>query len=139
MARASGIGPVVAAVVQRLRATAAVTAIVAAARVVDEVPEGLVRPYIAVSLVTEADDDTLSLGGVDDIVSVQLTSEYRGADEIGRMATAVRESLDGQTLAVAGFSEPADVTYEQSVGGYKEDVAGVVVRHQPMWFRVRAL
>ena len=139
MAYTSGVGTIVAAVVQRLRATSAVTALVPTARVLDEVPVNTARPYLAVDVVSEFDDDVLSRGGVDAVVSVLVASEYRGGDEIGRIASAVRESLDGQPLTVDGFVEPADVTYEQALGMYKDDIAGVVVRHRPLWFRVRVV
>jgi hypothetical protein len=138
MARPTGVGSTVAAVVSRLRATAGVTAVVPSARIVSEA-EGLTRPYVLVEHVTETDDDTLSLGGVDAIVSTTIVSDYQGAKEIGTIASAVRESLDGQTLAVAGFAEAADVSYEQAIGGYTDDVANVKVRYRPIWFRVRAL
>lgn len=139
MARPSGVGSVVAAVIQALRSTAAVTSLVPAARIVDEVPTGLARPFIAVDLVTETDDDVLSRGGIDAVVSTLIASEYRGNDEIGRIASAMREALDGAALLVDGFADLAEVTYEQAVGGYKDDIAGVVVRHRPLWFRVRAV
>lgn len=139
MGRPSGIGPVTAAVVQALRASSAVTAIVPAERVVNEVPNGTARPFLVVDVVSETDDDVLSRGGIDAVVSVLAVSDYRGDDEIGRMATAVRETLDAASLTVAGFPDPADVTYEQAVGSYKDDIAGVVVRHRPLWFRVRAV
>lgn len=139
MGRPSGIGPAVAAVVQQLRATAAVTALVPAARILDDVPANTLRPYLEVDLVSELDDDVLDRGGIDAIVSVTVVSAYRGNQELGAIATAVREALDGVALLVAGFVELADVTYEQAVGGYKDEIAGVVVRHRPLWFRVRAV
>jgi hypothetical protein len=138
MARPSGVGSVVAAVVQLLRADAAVTALVPAARIKSDA-EGLARPYVLVEHVTETDDDTLSLGGVDALIATVIVSDYAGAKEIGAIASAVRESLDGQELTVAGFSAAADVTYEQAVGEYLDDIANVKVRHRPLWFRVRAL
>jgi hypothetical protein len=138
MARPSGVGSVVSAVVQRLRATGDVTALVPSARIVSDA-SGEVRPYVLVGHVTETDDDTLSLGGVDAIVSTTIVSDYQGAKQIGQIASALRESLDGQELTIAGFNGPADVSYDQAVGEYVDDVANVKVRHRPLWFRVRAL
>jgi hypothetical protein len=138
MARPIGIGPVVAAIVTRLRADVTLTALVPEARIKSDA-DGLARPYVLVEHVTETDDDTLSLGGVDATVAVVVVSEYAGAKEIGAIASAVRESLDGQELTVAGFSAAADVTYEQAIGEYLDDIANVKVRHRPLWFRVRAL
>jgi hypothetical protein len=138
MARPSGVGSVVAAIVQHLRADAAVTALVASTRIVSDAAS-VARPYVLVEHVTETDDDTLSLGGVDAIVGATIVSDYQGAKEIGQIASALRESLDGEELTVAGFSAVADVTYEQAVSEYTDDVANVKVRHRPIWFRVRAL
>lgn len=139
MARPSGVGSVVAAVVQALRAATAVTALVPATRVLDEVPGATARPLLQVSVVSESADDVLSAGGIDALVSVLVVSEYRGSDEIGRIATAVREALDGRALTVDGFLAPADVLYAQAVGQYTEDVAGVQVRYRPLLFQVRAV
>lgn len=139
MSRPSGVGSVVAAVVQALRAATAVTALVPATRVLDEVPGATARPLLQVSVVSEASDDVLSAGGIDALVSVLVVSEYRGSDEIGRIATAVRETLDGRALTVDGFLAPADVLYAQAVGQYTEDVAGVQVRYRPLLFQVRAV
>jgi len=116
-----------------------VTSLVPVARIVNNPMPGTTRPYVVVSVETETDDDTLSLGGVDSIVSTLLVSDYQGDDEIGRLASAVRESLDGQTLTVAGFGGPADVSYEQAIGGYKDEIGGITVRHRPLWFRVRVV
>jgi hypothetical protein len=138
MARPSGVSSTVAAIVQRLKADAGVIALVPAARIVSDATS-VTRPYVLVDHVTETDDDTLSLGGVDAVVSVTIVSDYQGPKEIGQIATALRESLDGQELTVAGFSAAADVTYEQAVSEYTDDVANVKVRHRPIWFRVRAL
>jgi hypothetical protein len=139
MARPSGVGLIVAALVQHLRATPTVTALVPAPRILDDVLEGTARPYLAVDVVSEVDEDVLSRGGVDATASITVASEYRGSAEIGRIASAVREALDGQALVVPDFEEPADVTYEQAVGTYRDVIAGVVVRHRPLWFRVRAV
>jgi hypothetical protein len=138
MARPSGVGSVVASVVQRLRATSGVTALVPTARIVSDAAS-VTRPFVLVEHVTESDDDTLALGGVDAVVSTTIVSDYQGAREIGQIATALRESLDGQELTVAGFNGPADVSYDQAVGEYVDDIANVRVRHRPIWFRVRAL
>lgn len=140
MGRPSGVGVIVAAVVQRLRAVAALTVLVPAVRIVADVPSGLTRPYVLVEHVTETDDDTLSLGGVDAVVSTTIVSDYAGPKEIGAIASALREALDdGSPLTVVGFSEPADVTYEQALGEYTDEIANVLVRHRPLWFRVRAV
>jgi hypothetical protein len=139
MGRPSGVGVLVATFVTHLRAVAALTALVPAARIVADVPVGFERPYVLVEHVTETDDDTLSLGGVDAVVSTTIVSDYQGAKQIGQIASALREALDGEALVVAGFSAPADVSYEQAIGEYLDDIANVKVRHRPLWFRVRAL
>jgi hypothetical protein len=138
--RTSGVGSIVSAVVDHLQADAGVTALVPAARIGNEIATGTTRPYIVVEVETETDDDTFSLGGVDAVLSVTPVSDYRGSYEIGQIASAVRESMDGRLLTVAGFvGAPADVTYEQALGEIREDVSGVTVRRRPLWFRVRAL
>lgn len=139
MGRPTGLGSVVAAVVQHLRADAGVTALVPAARLVSDVQAGTSRPYVVVGHVTETDDDVLSRGGVDAIVSTLIVSDYQGAKEIGRIASALRDSLDGQPLTVPGFGADGDVSYEQAVGEYTDDIANVKVRHRPLWFRVRVV
>lgn len=135
MAAASGVAAVVSAVIARLRAHAALTALVPAARIVSDAA-ALARPYIVVGCVTETPHDTLGRAGIDAVVSLVLVSDYAGQAEIGAMASAVRASLDGAVLAVSGFEEAADVLYEQAVSEYMEDVANVAVRYRPLWFRV---
>ena len=138
--RTSGVGSIVDAFVTRLRADAGVTALVPADRIGNEIPTGTPRPYIVIDVETETDDDTFSLGGVDAVVSATVVSQYRGSYEIGQIASALRESLDGIGLAISGFiGAPADITYEQALGEIREDVAGVTVRRRPLWFRVRAI
>ncbi len=139
MARPSGVGAVVAMVIATLRASAPVTALVPAARIVADVEPGTPRPHLVVDVEDEQADDVLSAGGIDAIVRVLVVSEYRGAAEIGLIATQVREALDGRALAVTGFADLADVTYEQAASAYVEEIAGVVVRHRPLWFRVRVI
>lgn len=139
MARLSGIEPVTAAVIARLRADTGVTALVPAARLTNEVVPGTTRPYVVVSVESETDDDTLSLGGIDAVLSTLIVSQYTGDKEQGQIASAIRTALDGQTVTLAGFTAPADVSYEQALGAYKDEIAGVVVRHRPLWFRVRAV
>jgi len=135
----SGVGDIVGAVVETLRAAPEVTAIVPADRILNYVSSGTPRPYLRVDVTTETDDDTLGLGGVDAICAVTAVSDYRGAAEIGRMAAACRRALDGIAMDVDGFTAPGDVSYEQAIGEFTEDVAGIAVRHRPLWFRVRVL
>jgi len=135
----SGVGDIVGAVIDTLQAAPEVTAIVPPDRILNFVASGTDRPYLRVEVTTETDDDTLSLGGVDAICAITAVSDYRGALEIGRIAAACRRALDGVEMTVAGFTAPADVSYEQAIGEFTEDVAGIAVRHRPLWFRVRAL
>ena len=138
--RTSGVGSIVSAVIDHLQADPGVTALVPAERIANEIPTGTPRPYIVVEVETETDDDTFSLGGVDAVLAITPVSQYRGSYEIGQIASAVRESMDGRALAVDGFTgAPADITYEQALGEIREDVSGVTVRRRPLWFRVRAL
>lgn len=135
----SGVGDIVSAVVQALKAAPEVTAIVPPDRILNYVNAGTPRPYLRVDVTTETDDDTLGLGGVDAICAVTAVSDYRGATEIGRIASAVRRALDATEMPIAGFAAPADVSYEQAIGEITEDVAGIAVRHRPLWFRVRVI
>lgn len=136
----SGVGSIVTAVIDHLQADAGVTALVPAARILNDVPSNTPRPYLVVDVETETDDDTTGLGGVDAVVSVTPVSQYRGSYEIGQIASAVRQALDAITLPIDGFiGGPADISYAQAIGEIREDVAGVLVRRRPLWFRVRAL
>lgn len=138
--RPSGVGTITSAVIAHLQADADVVALVPATRIANEIPAGTARPYIAVDVETETDDDTTGLGGVDAVVSATVVSDYRGSWEIGQIASAVRAALDARELLVDGFTGGlADITYEQGLGEIREDVAGVQVRRRPLWFRVRAL
>ena len=139
MSRASGLGTIVTAVVAALEADAAVRALVPPERIGNEIPSGTARPYVLVDVETEHDDDAVSLGGVDAVVSVTVVSDYRGSYEIGQIASAVRAALDARTLVIEGFRDEADVTYEQALGEIRETIAGVTVRRRPLWFRIRAL
>lgn len=134
--RASGIGGVTAAVIAWLTSDPTLTALVGP-RVYDEPPIGVARPYVRVSVRSESADDTLGLAGVDAIVEVLLVSDYRGDKQIGEIATAVRSRLELAPLTIAGFTRPADVTYEQGLDGFVQDISGVPVRHRPLWFRVQ--
>lgn len=134
--RASGIGGITAAVVAHLKADAGLTALVGT-RVHNEIPQGETRPYVRVAVRNETADDTLGRAGVDAVVETLIVSDYRGDAQIGQIATALRTRLELAPLTIAGFSAPADVTYEQGLDGFVQDIAGVPVRHRPLWFRVR--
>lgn len=135
MARASGVGAITAAVVTRLASDSDLQALVGDR--IYQAPQGARYPYLRVGVVSESADDAIGAAGVDAVVEVLIVSNYDGDKEIGQIATAVRSRLELAPLVVAGFSAPADVTYEQALGGFTQSIGSVPVRHRPLWFRVR--
>lgn len=105
-----------AAVVQRLRATAAVTALVPAARILDAVPEREVFPYLVFDGPFSSPDRTFGQDGRE--ISFTLTAFTRdgtervGATETGQagykpayaIATAVVEALTGRYPPASGWT-----------------------------------
>lgn len=136
--RATGLGVVVGAVIAHLAGDAQLTAIVGD-RMWDEMPAGTPRPALRVELLDEEDHDTIGRAGIDAVVQILILSDYRGDAQIGAIARRIRTRLESpeQRFTVAGFVEPADVTYERTLPGFVAPIGGMPVRHRPVWYRVR--
>lgn len=109
MASTSAIGPVCTAALAKLKADAAVIALVPAERIVDEVPAREVYPYVLVESSGERPFDTM--GGTPALLKwgsvtglrVRAFSQYRGDAEVASIVGAIKGCLDGQDLTVSGY------------------------------------
>lgn len=127
------------AVLARLRAASSVTALVPAARIVDEPEPRPARPFVVVESAGEVPFNTLGAPddaafGSDARIAVRVVSEYRGDAEVQAIASAVRGALDGAVLALGTFPE-AMLTWE-STGPMLRSMASVLTREQVSEFSV---
>lgn len=89
-----------AAIVSRLKADAAVTALIAG-RVYDAVPQNAEFPYVSLGPVDELSDDADCVDGFDISLQVDCWSRAVGAPEAKNLSNAVRLALKGLTLPPA--------------------------------------
>lgn len=127
-------GALSAAVLSALQADATVTALVPVSRIVDEVPQRPVYPAIVVESGGETPFNTIGAPDANAFgsiarVGVRVLSQYRGDDEIGDVASAVRGALDGLLLTVGGFPRSM-LTFESASPVFKTPVNLVVTREQ---------
>ena len=131
MASTLALGPAAAAVLALLKATTALTAIVPAARVVDDVSARPTLPYVLVESGLEHPLNTMGppsalKWGSTAVVQVRVVSQYRGEAEATQIMGLVKAALDGQPLNVAGYASVV-VAFE-SARMLKDTIAGVVTR-----------
>jgi len=89
------------AIVQRLKADPAVTALIAG-RVYDAVPSSAVFPYVTIGPVDAVEDDADCITGLDVAQQVDCWSRAVGFPEVKKIADAVRASLHDFDLVLTG-------------------------------------
>ncbi len=108
----SVVTPVILAV---LKAHAGLTALVAAERIVDNVPARPTLPYVYVSSGSELADNTLGASdgswGSEPKVEVRAVSQFRGDQEVLSIMSQVRAALDGYRFTPTGYL-PTIVSFE---------------------------
>ena len=88
------------AIVSRLKATAAVTALVGS-RIYDRVPAGTTYPYVTVGDGDETTDDTECVNGFDISLDIDVWSDDPGFPQAKRISDAVRRALLDPELTLA--------------------------------------
>jgi len=73
-------------------------------RVFDAVPRGAAFPYIVVGEGSESNWDTATEAGSEHALSIRIWSRAGGHKEIKLAAQAVRDCLDGESLALDGHT-----------------------------------
>jgi hypothetical protein len=79
-----------------------ILALVGAARLFDDVPQGTPYPYITLGQSTSRDWSTGSDGGEEHILTLHVWSRAGGRRETHEIMGALRSALHDRTLAVAG-------------------------------------
>ncbi|MFZ1101837.1 MAG: DUF3168 domain-containing protein [Hyphomicrobiaceae bacterium] len=85
-----------------LTADAALTALLGAGRIYDDVPQGTALPYVTLGPVTAQDWSTGSENGTEHLVTVHVWSGARGKKQAHEILGAIRSALHDQPLALAG-------------------------------------
>jgi uncharacterized protein DUF3168 len=85
-------------------ADAALTALLEAGRVFDDVPEGTPPPYVTLGRITTQDWSTGTEDGTEHLFTVHVWSGARGKKQAHEALGAIRAALHDQPLAVAGHS-----------------------------------
>lgn len=142
MASTLALGPVHAAILAKLKATPALTAIVPVARITDQPAAGTVMPYVLV----EAGDETPfnTMGGTPDhpkwggeaTVRIRVVSQFRGDSEVLLIMNIIKGALDGQPLTVSAY--PTAIVAFQRVDLLKDTVNNIVTRELVGTFVVTA-
>lgn len=91
------------AIVAALRASAGVTGLVAADRILDHVPQGTRFPYVTLGQSSERDWSTGSDEGREHILTLHVWSRAAGKREVHEIMGAMRVALHDQPLALAGW------------------------------------
>lgn len=88
------------AIVDRLKATAAVTALVAD-RIYDTVPDGATFPYVTAGEGDELSEDADCVTGFDISLDIDVWSRKKGFPEAKQISDAVRSALTEVELSIA--------------------------------------
>ena len=90
------------AVYAALGSDAALTALLGAGRIYNEVPRGAALPYITLGESTVRDWSTGSDEGHEHLLTVLVWSRANGEREVHRILSAIESTLDNAALNVAG-------------------------------------
>jgi hypothetical protein len=142
MASTLALGPVHAAILARLRASAALLAVVPVARITDQPAATTMMPYVLVEMGDETPFNTMGgtvdspkFGGVVG-VRVRVVSQFRGDSEAALILDLVKSELDGRDLTVAGY--PTAIVAFERADLLKDTVGSVVTRELVGTFSVTA-
>lgn len=87
-----------------LSADAALTALIGAGRVFDDVPQATQLPYVTLGPVTAQDWSTGTEPGTEHLISVHVWSDARGKKQAHAILAAIRAALHDRPLTVAGHN-----------------------------------
>lgn len=140
MASTLALGPVHAAILAKLKATAGLTAIVPAERVTDQ--PGTTMPYVLVESADETPFNTM--GGTVDLpkwggvatVRVRVVSQFRGDSQVSLILSLIKGALDGQPLTVTDY--PTAIVAFERADMLKDTVNNIVTRELVGTFSVTA-
>jgi hypothetical protein len=131
----SAINPVFASIVTALKAAPAVTSLVST-RVVTNVSQPAVYPFIWVGLPTETKDRTFKADAQNGTVQVHAYSIQGGPKEAVDILSAAETALDGASLSVSGHTL-LNLEIESTFDAGDETVSGIgVSRHYVSIYRV---
>jgi hypothetical protein len=85
-----------------LAADAALTAVLGAGRIFDDVPQGTALPYVTLGQATLRDASTATEDGTEHVVTVHVWSDARGKKETHAILAAIRAALHDAPPALAG-------------------------------------
>ena len=89
-----------------LAADSAITALIGADRIYDDVPQGAPKPYLTLGQTTVRDWSTGGDPGTDDgnehLITLHVWSDVRGKKQASEIAAAVRTALHDQPLTLIG-------------------------------------
>jgi len=85
-----------------LTADAALTALLGAGRIYDDVPQGSPLPYVTLGQATARDWSTAGEDGTEHTLTLHVWSNARGKKQVHEILGAVRAALHDQPLALAG-------------------------------------
>ena len=85
-----------------LSADAALTALIGAGRVFDDVPQASPLPYVTLGPVTAQDWSTGSEDGTEHLLTVHVWSRARGKKQAHEVLGAIRAALHDQPLSLSG-------------------------------------
>ncbi len=124
--------PLVAAVVPRLTSDATLTSLLGSgARVYNRVPTNAPTPYIRVSVNTERGWNWIGgQRGSAVVLQTQIASRYAGELQTSQVVSRLRALLDGWRTTLTGARHPSELTYDQALPAFDEDVDGVVVTYR---------
>lgn len=132
-ARTSPIEQVLTGVVSALKASGAVTALVPAARIYNNVPQDTTYPYLEVTSPTDRREDTFGRFGAIALVDVKAVSQFFGDREASRILDAVITALDLTTPTLTGHAT-LGLAWDSS-DRFREVINGIVTRHHVATFR----
>ena len=112
--------PYLGALVSRLKGRTWTTSGMAAAKVVNEPPQGLKTPYVVVSAPTAFNADVQGLRGHELACQITPWSRHRGDRECLQIAAEIYEELHDAQLIVTG-QNPVQIYFESSIGPFVDE------------------
>jgi hypothetical protein len=124
--------PLVAAVVPRLTGDITLSTLLGSgARVYNRVPKNAPTPYIRVSVNTERAWNWIGgQRGSSVVLQTQIASRYAGEMETSQVVSRLRALLDGWRTTLTGATHRSELTFDQALPAFDEDVDGVMVTYR---------
>jgi Protein of unknown function (DUF3168) len=86
-----------------LSADAALTALLGAGRIYDDVPQATSPPYVVLGPITARDWSTATEAGTEHVIALHVWSRARGKKQTHDIMETVRAALHDQPLSVSGY------------------------------------